>query len=239
VSRILLCDDHQVFADALAMALEARGEEIVAVTRTVPEALAQTAATRPDLVLMDLHFAGGPEGLAGVRTLVERPPAPRVLLLSGAVDGGVLADAVAAGADGVISKSEPLDVLLTAVHRVASGEFYADSGLLRDSLRPPLAELDQVQLSAQFLTPREREVLARLVQGSSTLELAEAMGVGVATVRSHVQAMLSKLGVRSRLEAVTLAVAHGLHEPPQARLPHRPADPPDRHGRSTAAHRRA
>ena len=80
----------------------------------------------------------------------------------------------------------------------------------------------QVQLSAQFLTPREREVLGRLVQGSSTQELAEAMGVGVATVRSHVQAMLSKLGVRSRLEAVTLAVAHGLHEPPQARLPHRP-----------------
>jgi two-component system nitrate/nitrite response regulator NarL len=239
VSRLLLCDDHQVFADALAMALEARGEQVVAVTRTVPEALAQAAATHPDLVLMDLHFAGGPEGLAGVRTLVERPPAPRILLLSGAVDGRVLADAVAAGADGVISKSEPLDVLMTAVHRVASGEFYADSSLLRDSLRPAQADLDQVQLSAQFLTPREREVLGRLVQGSSTQELAEAMGVGVATVRSHVQGMLSKLGVRSRLEAVTLAVAHGLHEPPQARVPHRPADPPDHHGRNAAAPRSA
>jgi two-component system nitrate/nitrite response regulator NarL len=223
VSRVLLCDDHQVFADALALALTARGEEVVAITRTVPEALARTAATQPDLVLMDLHFAGGPEGLAGVRSLAERQPAPRILLLSGAVDGRVLADAVAAGADGVISKGEPLDVLMMALQRVASGEFYADSALLRDSLRPQLADLDQVQLSAQFLTPREREVLGRLVQGSSTQELAEAMGVGVATVRSHVQAMLSKLGVRSRLEAVTLAVAHGLHEPPQARLPHRPA----------------
>jgi two-component system, NarL family, nitrate/nitrite response regulator NarL len=223
VSRVLLCDDHQIFADALAMALTARGEEVVAVTRTVPEALAQTAARRPDLVLMDLHFADGPEGMAGVRTLAERPSAPRILLLSGAVDGRVLAEAVAAGADGVVSKGEPLHVLMTAVQRVAAGEFYADAGLLRDSLRPQPAELDQVQLSAQFLTPREREVLGRLVQGSSTQELAEAMGVGVATVRSHVQAMLSKLGVRSRLEAVTLAVAHGLHEPPQARFPQRPA----------------
>jgi two-component system nitrate/nitrite response regulator NarL len=223
VSRLLLCDDHQVFADALAMALRARGQEVVAVTRTVPEALAQAAVTQPDLVLMDLNFAGAPDGLAAVRTLAERPGAPRVLLLSGEVDGRVLADAVAAGVDGVISKAEPLDVLLTAVQRVGSGEFYADSALLRDSLRPQHAELDQVQLSAQFLTPREREVLGRLVQGSSTQELAEAMGVGVATVRSHVQAMLSKLGVRSRLEAVTLAVAHGLHEPPQAHVPRRPA----------------
>lgn len=218
MTRILVCDDQTVFADALATALEARGLRVVAVARTVPEALARARSTRPDVVLMDLHFTAGPDGLTGIRALSAIEPAPRVLLLSGNVGDRVLADAVAAGADGVVSKGEPLEVLLTAVQRVAAGAFYVNTALLRTSLRPPTVTVDQVQLSAQFLTRREREVLERLVQGSSTAEMAEAMGVGVATVRSHVQAVLSKLGVRSRLEAVILAVAHGLHEPPQRQL---------------------
>lgn len=219
MSRLLICDDHVVFADSLALALASRGEQVVAVTRSVPQALAETRATRPDLVLMDLHFAGGPDGLAGIRALVELDSPPRIVLLSGGVDGRVLTEAVRAGANGVVSKAETLDVVLRAVQLVAAGGFYADPDVLRRSMRPAPAELDEVQLSAQFLTPREREVLGRLVQGSSTIELAEAMGVGQATIRTHVQAVLSKLGVSSRLEAVTLAVAHGLHEPPQRRLP--------------------
>ena len=221
MTRVLLCDDHVVFADALAMAVASSGYEVVGVTRTVAEALAAARATQPDVVVMDLHFEHGADGLTGVRTLTGSSPAPRVLLLSGAVDGRVLTDAVEAGADGVVSKADPLATVLTAVQRVAEGSFYADPELLRRSLRPSPADLDQVHLAAQFLTPREREVLGRLVQGASTKELAEAMGVGVATVRTHVQAVLTKLGVRSRLEAVTLAVAHGLHEPPLRRVPTR------------------
>jgi two-component system nitrate/nitrite response regulator NarL len=221
VTRVLLCDDHVVFADALAMAVAASGYEVVGVTRTVAEALAQARATQPDVVVMDLHFEHGPDGLTGVRALTGASPAPRVLLLSGAVDGRVLTEAVEAGADGVVSKADPLETVLTAVQRVAEGSFYADPELLRRSLRPSPADLDQVHLAAQFLTPREREVLGRLVQGSSTRDLAEAMGVGVATVRTHVQSVLNKLGVRSRLEAVTVAVAHGLHEPPLRRVPTR------------------
>lgn len=219
MSRILICDDHVVFADALALALEGRGETVSAVTRSVPQALAETRATGPDLVLMDLHFATGPDGLAGIRALAELDPPPRIVLLSGGVDGRVLTEAVRAGANGVVSKAEPLEGVLRAIQLVVAGGFYADPDVLRGSLRPAPAELDEVQLSAQFLTSREREVLSRLVQGASTTELAEAMGVGPATIRTHVQAVLSKLGVRSRLEAVTLAVAHGLHEPPQRRLP--------------------
>jgi two-component system nitrate/nitrite response regulator NarL len=219
MTRVLLCDDHVVFADSLALAVAAHGHEVVGVTRTVAQALAEARATRPDVVVMDLHFEQGDDGLTATRALTASSPAPRVLLLSGAVDGRVLTEAVAAGADGVVSKSEPLETLLSAVERVAGGAFYADPELFRRSLRPSPAQLDQVHLAAQFLTPREREVLGRLVQGASTQELAEAMGVGVATVRTHVQGVLTKLGVRSRLEAVSVAVAHGLHEPPLRRLP--------------------
>jgi len=218
MSRLLICDDHMVFADSLAIALTARGEDVIAITRSVPQALAEVRATRPDVVLMDLHFASGPDGLAGIRALTALTPPPRVVLLSGAVDSRVLTDAIRAGADGVLSKAESLDGVVSAIHRVAAGGFYADPDLLRGSLRPTPAELDEVQLSAQFLTPREREVLGRLVQGSSTTDLADAMGIGAATVRTHVQAVLSKLGVASRLEAVTLAVAHGLHDPPERRV---------------------
>lgn len=219
MTRVLLCDDHAMFVDALAMALEAGGDEVVAVARTVPEALARVRATEPDVVLMDLHFASGPDGLTGVRAVTAESPAPRVILLSANVDSSVLKEAVAAGADGVVSKTEPLGAVRRAVQQVAAGAFYADTRLLRRSLRPAPAELDEVQLAAQFFTPREREVLERLVQGTSTADMAEAMGVGVSTVRTHVQAVLSKLGVSSRLEAVLLAVSHGLVEPPQRRLP--------------------
>ncbi|MGY1608875.1 MULTISPECIES: response regulator transcription factor [unclassified Geodermatophilus] len=222
MSRLLLCDDHAVFIDALAVALEARGEEVVGVARSVPEALAAARATEPDVVIMDLHFSQGPDGLAGIRALTAGSPGVRVVLLSGAVDGRVLAEAVAAGAEGVVSKAEPFSVVLEAVRMVAKGAFYTDRELLRTTLRPSRADLDQVQLAAQFLTRRESEVLERLVQGSSTEEMATAMGVGVATVRSHVQAVLNKLGVRSRLEAVLLAVSHGLLELPRTRLPGTP-----------------
>jgi len=219
MSRVLLCDDHSIFAEALAMALAARGQDVVAVTRTVPEGVARTVSEQPDVVLMDLHFADGPDGFSGMRAMAGLPHPPKVVLLSGAVGRRTLADAVAAGADGVVSKTEPLEVLLDAVERVAAGAFHVDPELLRGSLRPAPADLDHVQLSAQFLTPREREVLGRLVQGASTRELAQAMGVGVATIRTHVQSVLSKLGVRSRLEAVSVAVAHGLYDPPQRRVP--------------------
>lgn len=218
MTRVLLCDDEWVFVDALALALEAGGDEVVAVARTVPEALARLQATRPDVVLMDLNFAHGPDGLTGVRAVSKQFPDTRVIVLSGKVDSGVVKEAVAAGADGVVSKSEPLSAVRRAVEQVASGAFYADTRLLRMSLRPTPTELDDVQLAAQFCTPREREVLERLVQGTSTSDMAEAMGVGVATVRTHVQSLLSKLGVRSRLEVVLLAVAHGLVEPPARRL---------------------
>lgn len=217
MTRVLVCDDHAMFADALAMALEAAGQDVAGVARTVPEALARSRATRPDVVLLDLHFAMGPDGLAGVRALAAETPAPRVVLLSAAIDSRVLAEAVAAGADGVLSKAEPLGAVLRAVQQVAAGAFYADPALLRRSLRPAAVDMDQVQLAAQFFTPREREVLQRLVQGTSTSDMAEAMGVGVATVRTHVHAVLNKLGVRSRLEAVLLAVEHGLVDTPHQR----------------------
>lgn len=222
MTRVLLCDDQWMFVDALAMALEAAGEEVVAIARTVPEALARVRVTAPDVVVMDLHFDTGPDGLAGVRALSAESPTTRAILLSGSVDAGVLTDAVAAGADGVVSKAEPLSAVLRAVQQVAGGAFYADTRLLRTSLRPTAVELDEVQLAAQFFTPREREALQRLVQGTSTADMAEAMGVGVATVRTHIQSVLSKLGVRSRLEAVLLAMAHDLVESPQRRL-HDPA----------------
>jgi two-component system nitrate/nitrite response regulator NarL len=220
VTKVLLCDDEWMFVEAIAIALEKAGEEVVAVARTVPEALARARTTPPDVVVMDLHFgSGAPDGLAGIRALTSSAQAPKAILLSGKVDHDVLTEAVAAGADGVVSKAEPVSAIIRAVQQVAAGAFYADPRLLRRSLRPAPADLDEVQLAAQFFTRREREVLERLVQGTTTGDMAEAMGVGITTVRTHVQSVLSKLGVRSRLEAALLAVAHGLVEPPARRLP--------------------
>lgn len=215
MSRVLLCDDHTVFAEALAVALRSAGEDVVAVTRTVPELLSAVRTHAPDLVVIDVHFAEGPDGLSGTRSLSSADPPVRVLVLSGAVDAAMVAAAVEAGADGVVGKSEPLQSVLRAVRTVSSGAFYADPLLLRRSLRATPAELDRVQLAAQFLTPREREVLGLLVQGASTRQLVDDLGIGSATVRTHVHAVLTKLGARTRLEAVAMAVAHGLVPPPE------------------------
>lgn len=214
MSRVLLCDDHAVFAEALAVVLRNTGHHAVTVTRSVPEALAAAAADPPDLVVMDLGFPSGHEGLGAIRTLTTRHPHLRVLLLTGSTDHRVVAQAVEAGAEGVATKVQALDELLRAVDQVAAGEFYCAPSLVKASVRAPSAASDLAHLAATLLTPREREVLARLVQGSTTQQMADSMGVGVATVRTHVQGVLTKLGTGSRLEAVAYAIGHGIVGPP-------------------------
>jgi len=213
MARILVCDDHVVFAEALAVVLRGGGHSVTSTT-SVREALARAAVEAFDLVVMDLGFTSDRDGLSATRSLVGAHPEVRVLLLTATADRRLVGQAVDAGAEGVATKDQPLAEVLRAVSEVAAGGFYCAPHLLREALRPPSPATDLAHLTASLLTPREREVLARLVQGATTSQMAEAMGIGPATVRTHVQAVLTKLGVGSRLEAVVHAVAHGLVEAP-------------------------
>lgn len=216
--HVLLCDDHQMFVEVLGVVLRARGYRITCTT-SPGAALEVVGKHAVDVCLLDLHFPEG-SGIPTITDILEASPATRVVVLSGSTDVNVLGRALLAGARGVAAKGEGVGRIVDVVERVHAGEVVVEGAGLRD-----LAELavaappTPAQHLARFLTEREREVLACLVRGSSTARLAEELGVRYSTARTHIQNILTKLGVHSKLEAVALAVHEGLVTVPAGRSP--------------------
>jgi DNA-binding NarL/FixJ family response regulator len=206
--RLLLCDDHRIFMQALAHALEARGHVIIGQLTTPHEAVARAKAERPDVCVMDLSFPDG-SGLDAVVEIVDQVPTTKVLVLSGNVDARTAAAVLRAGAQGLMGKDQPVDKIVSALARLGVDELAFDPKLLRDSVRRTATE-EQTDLLVRRLTPRERQVLRRLVRAETTHEIAVGMGITPSTARAYVQAILNKLGVHSRLQAVSLITRQGL-----------------------------
>lgn len=206
-ARVLVCDDHRMFGEALTTVLQADGLE-VALAVSPDEAVVISASFRPDVCVMDLRFPGPVDGCEGARRLKELHPDVRILLLSAALDEGSVRRAVEVGVAGFARKDQRVDEIRAAVQRLLAGEVVIDPDLLRSAVAGPPSRETDVRRLARFLTPREREVLARLVRGQSARLMADEMHVSYSTVRTHVQNVLSKLGVHSRLEAAAFAVAH-------------------------------
>jgi two-component system nitrate/nitrite response regulator NarL len=208
--HLLLCDDHLLFIEILQPALEARGHTVDVAT-SVDAALAVVARRRPDVCLLDLRFPRE-SGVEGVRRLRVQDPDLKIVMLSAVTDPTELSKAVAAGAVGLAYKMRPLEETVRTIERVHRGEAIVDVAVLQGLIEP--RQESAAERLARHLTSREREVLRLLVQGRSTKELAVAMRVSQSTIRTHIQSMLLKLGVHSRLEAVAFAVRHRLVELP-------------------------
>lgn len=197
--KIAICDDHRLLAESLAHRLRSRGHE-VSVTLSPPAALhllrAQVARGDPfTLCLMDLRFPEGARaGLQVLPALRQATPDTVLVLLSSALDERTAHDALAAGAHVVARKDISLDALETAVAEAAAGHDLVPFDLVRAG-------------RAGHLTPREREVLALVARGLSTVEIGDHLGLAASTVRGHVEAVLTKLDVTSRLHAVAMAGA--------------------------------
>jgi two-component system nitrate/nitrite response regulator NarL len=202
--KVLVCDDHQLLAEALASVLRRRGD-VVTVTTNPQQAVSAAVDTGPDVVLMDRSFPDG-DGILAVRELLEGAPATRVIMLSGHTDPVSVRAALDAGARGFLRKDAALGLIMEAVDAVVRGELVIDPLLLRTPTRPPSALVNP-------LTAREQEVLQRIVEGQSTQSMAPAMNVSYSTARTHTQNLLMKLGVHTQLEAAAFAVRHGLVEP--------------------------
>lgn len=208
--RVVICDDHRLFVDALAVVLEARGCKVVARTLHPDGAVAAVAANEVDVCVMDLSFPDA-DGLEGTRAVVAASPATQVVMLTGSADAMLTAPGVEAGVRGFARKDDELDNIVGTIKRVHAGEIITWS-------TPPTPgsdyrttrEANAGQHLARFLTAREREVLERLVRGESTSTLAKAMDVSYHTARTHIQNVLAKLGVHSKLEAVAFAVGHSV-----------------------------
>lgn len=209
-SRVRIVDDHELLAQSLSYALQARGFDATPlVVINLEAARAELLADPPDVVLLDLQLGAAGHGLCLVRPLTEA--GSRVLVVSGVTDQRDIAATVEAGAVGFVSKSKPIDVLLEAATAVLRGEKVMTDDArhqLLDQLRRHRAESRACRRPFDDLTTREREVLRGLCDGESVTTIATRCVVSVATVRTQVRAILLKLGVGSQLEAVALAHRH-------------------------------
>jgi two-component system nitrate/nitrite response regulator NarL len=204
---LVVCDDHALFADALAAVLSRQGFVVRAVTPSTARVIEVIRAQRPDVVLLDRHLPDG-DSIDLVGRLVAACPETKVLIVTADHDPVGARRACLAGAAGYLHKTRGVGSLTSAIRRIMTGEVIVDLPAHVPAQRSP--EASAVYRLAGYLTPRERECLELLVEGLGTCAMAHRFGVSVATVRTHVRSVLTKLGVHSRLEAVSLATRHGL-----------------------------
>lgn len=205
--RITIVDDHPLLAAALRSELERSGAEVAQFDPMVgAERLVEMISSHePDCAVLDLGlpFPGG--GASLIEPLVSRET--RVVVLTGETERRLLASSSGAGAEAVLSKAEPLSDIVDTILQVADGHPVrtAQRAELAAELNRLLAEQDENHAPFNQLTPREREVLAGLMDGKAPAILAKRNYVSVATIRSQIKSVLYKLGVSSQLEAVAMA----------------------------------
>jgi two-component system, NarL family, nitrate/nitrite response regulator NarL len=269
--NILICDDHLIFADALAAVLAGRGYTVVAITGSPQDAVEVLRRERVDVAVFDFGYPDG-DLLGWLPLICAAAPGTGILLVTGETDRSGPAAALAAGVHGVAYKGQSVHELTGLIDRVHAGQALDDSDPDRPELRrvpprpgvapargssgtapvpvvvpvvvpvlvpvvvapagtpapsrltkpsgvgtAPLSRGNETHRLARFLSQREREVLQRLVRGEDTSSLARSMGITRYTARSHIQSVLTKLGVHSRMEAATMAVRHQLVSPDDGR----------------------
>lgn len=208
--RVALVDDHRVLAEALAAMLSTAPDmQVLGVAASAAECRALLRRACPDVLVLDIGLPDG-DGLDLVPELRALCPGLVVLVLTSLAEEETLLRAVHGGVNGFVPKHQPLAELLAAVRRAAAGEIVMPPSLLVGLLGRVPGPARPRPSTAPLLTPREREILGYLARGQGSDEIAAALTISPATVRTHIGRLLSKLGVHSRLEAVTLALRQGL-----------------------------
>lgn len=208
--RIVICDAHRVFADALASLLRAAGHEIAGSVLDLDQATDLLSREPIEACVIDLR-APDPGKRPEIEKVVATFPDTAFIALSGSADPSSLRHAMTSGVRGVAMKGDDFGEFVRVLTEAVASRGSSRAQVLSASARTALRRGEGAAAGpAQFLTDRERETLARLVRGESTADMAEAMGVRVSTARTHVDSVLSKLGAHSRLEAVAYAVREGL-----------------------------
>ncbi|MDP2006583.1 MAG: response regulator transcription factor [Rubrivivax sp.] len=215
--RVLVVDDHTLFRRGLIALLSADSRfQVVAEAGDAGEAQRRAAETQPDVVLLDNHLPGvkGVDALAGLKAAA---PQAHVLMLTVSEDERDLAAALRGGARGYLLKTVDSDVLAAALLRTAAGESVISPEMTSKLVNafqtlggdtPPAAALAPAPLDSDpihSLSPREREILAHIAKGASNKEIARALDIAETTVKIHVQHILRKLNLSSRVQAAVYA----------------------------------
>jgi len=219
--RVIVVDDHRVLVDALVAALSSEPDmEVVGTANSIAE-VRLLLDVQADVVLMD-YVLGDGTGTEAVRLIKARQPSTTIVMLTAVADDDTILETIQAGADGYLTKDQPLDEVVAAVRAANAHEVLLPRAVIveialrvADSRgRGPDRPLTEP------LTPRELDVLHLLVEGLDSPTICERLAVAPNTLRTHVQNIMAKLGTHSKLETVAFALRHGLVAPPHLESRH-------------------
>jgi DNA-binding NarL/FixJ family response regulator len=215
-TTVLLCDDQELVRTGFRLILDLADDiEVVGEAADGVECLRMVAQHAPDVVLMDVRMPRM-DGIEATRKLVAAKSPARVLMLTTFDLDDLVYDAMRAGASGFLLKDVPRDQLVAAVRMVARGDAIMAPALTRRLVEQFVAAPPPgsgIPAALEPLSERERDVFARLARGESNAEIAAHLVVGEATVKTHVARILTKLGLRDRVQAVVLAYESGFLRP--------------------------
>ncbi|HXZ98879.1 MAG TPA: response regulator transcription factor [Candidatus Binatia bacterium] len=204
--RVFVVDDHRMFSQAVAAALDEESDMLVVESvGSLEEARRRLEVIEVDVILLDQRLPDGQGTHAAAELRAIRPNA-RVVLVTAAAEASVLSEALAAGCVGFVTKGDSIEELAAAVRAAATGATAVSPSMLGrltggNGRGSPLAEP---------LTPRETAVLLFLADGLSNEEISRRLFISIHTLRNHIQSIISKLGAHSKLEAVSIAIREGL-----------------------------
>ena len=204
--RVVIADDHRVVRDGLCYLLSQEPDiEVAGEAGDGQQTLAVVAATRPDVLLLDLYMPG-PDGHAVLAALHDTPHRPAVVVLTSAAGDEHLIRAMHAGATSYLLKTASAEHVITAIRDAAAGTASLSPGLLTQLTqalrRPPPPD------PLQPLSPRERDVLRLIARGHSNRQIARDLAIGEQTVKTHVRSILTKLSLQDRIQAAIFALHH-------------------------------
>ena len=208
--RVLVVDDHTLFRSGVISLLSRQPDvEVVGEAADGLEGVKRARQLAPDIVLLDLHMPGVP-GKEALRLLADEVPDAKVVMLTVSEDAQDLFDCLRSGAVGYLLKNTDVDALVDSLRRAHEGDSVVSPEMtskLVQGIRVPAD--DPAAAAVASLSGREREVLQQVARGASNKEIARSLDLAESTVKIHVQHILRKLGLQSRVQAAVFAVEHG------------------------------
>jgi DNA-binding NarL/FixJ family response regulator len=213
VTRVLVADDHEIVRKGLKLVLTAEPDlDVVAEAADGEDAVRRALQDDVDLAILDISMPRK-TGLQAARELGRRRPELRILILSMYDNEQFLFEALKAGASGYVLKSGADDDIVTAYRAAMRGEPFLYPAAVQALIRDVITRAGERSEELELLTPRELEVLKLIAEGHSSKEIATTLVLSIKTVESHRANLLSKLGMRDRVELTRYAIRRGLIEP--------------------------
>ena len=207
--RIILAEDHTIVLEGLRALLEKEGFEIVGEAQDGRSAVELAAKFKPDIAILDIAMPAL-NGVDAAREILRASPDTRTILLTIHEDNQYVVEALRAGVSGYLLKTKAASDLVQAIKEVSRGALYLSPGLSRDVVK---SFLENKEVKADPLSPREREVLQLIAEGKTTKEVGAILGISVKTAESHRTRIMEKLGIHETATLVRYAIRQGVIQP--------------------------